>query len=226
MHTQKDEKKTVRKCRKLIDSLLKDYVLVQRELSESICTKKISKKKFLKALDKMDRLEGRLDQMCKTYRLLFNETPNHKSLLRKAVKKNYPLAYQFVTDKIKEERGHTNTAEEVMNFTGNIPEDAPEEIKEIFAAIKGAVSKLPSDKQVKFGMMDMRDPEQTFGLNPADFNNFGDFLKGVAKAKKKAESIKKGDLKAEDVINEAIIHNAEHHQNGEETASKKPEKLN
>ncbi len=231
MHTQNDQKKACKKYKKELVNILGQYVKVQRRASELICSKpNLKAKKLNKYLDAMSVLEERADQLAKTYRLLFDDDNlEYKTLLRKAVKKHYPLGYKFVTARAKQHReanGDGLFEKDGMFYSNEIPADAPEEVKEIFRAIQAKVGSMPDGKKVKFGVMNMANPEETYGLNPAHFKNFGDFLKAVSKAKKKATAIEKGETTAEEVINEAIIHNVEAHQNGEDTSNKKPEKLN
>ena len=168
------------------------------------CDGKCMPAKANKILKKMGEFQRITSEACKTYGMLFQEEIDIRSMTHDAQMKYYNL----------------NVPEEVKGTplmkNGKIilPEDAPQDIKNVAQSIREALIKngMSGDMEI----VDMK--ADNHGINPNDFEEFSDYIKAVAQARKVNRDIKSGKITAEEVVTNTVMHDAK--ENLEEVKGK------
>lgn len=149
-----------------------------------------------KTTAKMAKLDMQVDQIAKTYELVFGEEMDVTAITKEAVKEFYPLVY---------DKNPGGDSDESSRFSG-----IPEEMKELGNVIKDFL-KNRGGKNVDVRVMDMSNMENSYGVDPNDYKGKGGleaFVAAVKAAKKAHEKASKGE-KGEKIIKEAVISKVE-----------------
>ncbi len=146
-----------------------------------------------------------------TYKMLFNSEIDMEEVVSQCVEHEFG----------KRRKGTTN----IINRDNVImPEDAPEEVREICDVIQNVLKKHGlGGKEMQVEVINLKD--QNYGLDPRDFENFGEYAKAVSKAREEAHAMENGDKTPEDVIKDAVIRKVEN-QHFDENKHVTDEKLN
>ncbi len=190
------------------------YIITQRVLNELLAsgeplqTKKSKKKECLtcqanKLLSKMGGYQDTVAESCKAFQLLFGKEIDLTPIISNAVDNHYAIASK------KKKKGSPEMIEDDGHV---IPDDAPEEVKNMFKALKGTLDGMGLNG-VKMEVINTS--ADNFGLRQEDFSDFGEFAKAVSNARKMKKSMGSGKS-AEEVLTESMIHKAEeNHKDGE-----------
>ena len=188
---------------KIIYKNVGKYILAQREVNERLAHGKFSKKckskkkctlcQIAKIFKDMNDMEGITKEACKTYKMLFDEEFDIKSVINE-------MKQEFYSVEGDKKRAKTKVNNIIM------PDDTPEEVKKMARTIQAALKESGID-DAQMELIDMSG--NNYGLNPDNFENNGEFAKAVSMARQADESIQNGDKTAEEVITEAAIHKAE-----------------
>lgn len=83
-----------------------------------------------------------------------------------------------------------------------IPDDAPDEIKELCNSLASGL-KSKTDKKFSIEVIDMKN--NSFGLDPKDFDNPRDFITAIMQAKQ----LEDGEKTSEEILTETMVRQAE-----------------
>jgi hypothetical protein len=149
-------------------------------------------------LGKMSHHQDVAGEAAKTFRILFNEEIDMNAIVDKC-------ASEVFRSTDKEKKGTSSTIIKKDNVI--MPEDAPEEVKDICEAIQKILKANGKEGDMTVEVVNMKG--ENYGLNPENFDSFGDYARAVSKAREEAHAIEHGDKSAEEVIKDAIIHKVE-----------------
>jgi hypothetical protein len=199
MTTEKQDEVIKTNLKAIVTHNIRNYIrakhilmpLLMKEPKKS-CTKK--KKcngcKAEEAFAAMDHYQGIVREACKAMEVLFNE--------------------KIDVEAIVESFGESlSEAEFTPKKSGKIilPENAPEDIQKVAKALKDVLLKngMSGDMEI----IDMK--AENHDIDPANYENFGEYLKAVDKARKINKDIKKGKVTAEEVLTDAVTTDAQEH---------------
>jgi len=151
-----------------------------------------------KLTSKMSKYENQLGQVIKNHKTLFNEELDVEEITVKAFNDLYPTTSGKSSSKDKKKMNVISDIE--------IPEDAPQDVKDMLTAITKAITKVKGSKNFDVNVIDMSNT----GLNPKDFPSFEDYFKAV-KAKVR-------ELKGEKGTKDATIHTVKDDASSKEAA--------
>lgn len=155
-------------------------------------------KEISKLLIKMAKHQSAASEGIKLYKVMFNETIS----LQKIVNEVGSLYF----DKYKERRENNseNPKSKII-----IPEDAPASVVEICNSLQ-KILKDKGEKDTRIEVIDLSDSTANFGFKMEDFPDFVSFAKAISAARK-ANNLDHEGKPGEDILNDAIIKNAENH---------------
>lgn len=163
-------------------------------------------------LTKMALHQDTAGEAAKTYKLLFNG----EELDMDAITEECANSAGF----IKRKKGSSSIIEKDNVI---MPEDAPEEIKDICDAIHKVLRGNGKEGEISIEVVNMK--ASNYGLDPENFDSFGDYARAVSKAREEAHAMENGDKTAEEVITDAIIKKVEN-EHFDENKHATEEKLN
>ena len=191
---------------KIIYKNVGKYILAQREVNQILAQGKFSKKckpkkkctlcQIAETFKDMNDMEGITKEACKTYKMLFNEDFDLKSVINE-------MKEEFYSVKGDKKRKDSRT---IVHKGVIMPADAPDEVKNMCSIIQKAMDKAGMNG-AQMEVINMKG--NNYGLNPDDFENFGEYAQAVSAAREADEAIKNGDKTAEEVLTDASIHKAE-----------------
>jgi hypothetical protein len=201
MNAEKQEAIIKKNLVNIVTVNIKRYIIAKHNLMPLLMsgsTKKCTKKKKCNGcksediLNRMNQYQGVVREACKAMEVLFDEQIDVKAIVEELGETSY--------EDPSEKKGKRD---------GKIilPENAPQDIKNVAQAIKEALMKngMSGDMEI----VDMK--AENHGINPNDFEDFGDYIKAVHKARKMSKDIKAGKTTVEEVLTKSVEEEATEH---------------
>lgn len=206
----------------IIKMNISKYVLLQRTVNDILTSgvkltpQKGQKKRQCKLciinemLARMSHHQDIAGEAAKTFKMLFNEEVDMDALVLEAARGEFEP---------KRKKGASSSIIKKDNVI--MPEDAPQEVQDICSAIQKVLKQNGKGGDMTVEVVNMK--AENFGLNPQDFNSFGDFAQAVSRAREEFVTQSEGKS-PEEIIKDAVIRKVE----GEHFDEKKhvDEKLN
>jgi len=241
-HSQKNETVAKAAMEKVARATIAKYIIAQKELCNVMIQgdKRHTKKepcmlcKADRILGIMAKLESKVGQVTKAYKVMFNGDMDTKSMTDEAVNDLYPEMYGAnlkprKRDNDVEDRltGHVASEKGFQTLDiNNMPDDMPEDVKVLMRTIKDTLKNMPNSA-VDVQVVEMKGKRSLFGVDPNDYDSFEKFEQAVIKARKAkvAADIFDATKNGEETIKENIINNVEAFVENVEKESKKAKRM-
>lgn len=186
--------------KKTIHLNLSKLLIYQRNM-----IKRLSSEKPLKHSKKSGKNHKKECEFCKLSNLLSEMSRVREIATEAALQYEYICGETFDLDNIFEKLNNKiESQENIFDENSNIvvPDDAPQEVKDMIGVLKNALKKNGMDRDVSMEVIDLK--ADNFGLKPEDFPDFAQYARAVSQARANFHA-KNKDKSGEDVLNEAVI---------------------
>ena len=220
-HMQNSQEQAKHALTGIIKMNISKYVIMQRTVNDMLTSgqdlrpakvkgknKKEHKCGFCTINELMTRMSvhhNTAAQAASTYKMLFGGEIDLEAIISDCVEQEFG----------KQRKGTNNI---ISKDSVIMPEDAPQEVKDMCAAIQKVLRQNGKGGDMTVEVINMKG--QNYGLSPENFDNFGEYAKAVSKAREEAHAIENGEKTAEEVLTKSMLHKAE------ETNHVDSEKLN
>lgn len=205
-HNQQNEAKAKDILENIVRMNVSKYMMAQKMVSNLLVAgeqprkgKKGKKKepcltcKINEILRVMNEFEGTTAEATKSYKRLFGKEMDIDAIVEECGKKFYPLGAG----------GPAKKSDVKLENGAIMPDDTPEEIRDIVGLIQSKLARAGFKGTVE--VVDMKG--NNYGLKPEDFEDFPSYCRALSAAREAEASGKTG----EEILTEAVIHNAEDH---------------
>ena len=212
-HAIENEKRAIEALKASAEKVIAKYIATSEILNSSLMSDQNGciMCNIDKATKWMARLHQQAGEIAKTYELLTGKKLDLDAITDEAVAKHYPLLYE-ADSKGNYSRGSKSSSE---------GSSEPLDEKGLKEAILSAVAKVTGVSPSDIGVRSINiNPKAFKGLNPSDFDSFGDYMDAVRDASDKFDN--HDGKSVEEVLTNSAIETAEEIAKTPKSRTKQP----